>query len=96
MASKIGFCEVDLYLPGVMSLKEKRGLIKSMLAKMRQTFNVSAAEVEHHDTWQSARIAISTVSNSSKRSHQTLQKVIKWMERRYPDALISDHFTEII
>jgi hypothetical protein len=96
MTSKIGFCEVDLYLPGVMSLKEKRGMIKSMLVKMRKQFNVSAAEVEHHDTWQSATIAISTVSNSAKQSHRTLQTVIKWMESRYPDALISDHFTEIL
>lgn len=96
MTTKIGFCEIDLYLPGVMSLKEKRGLLKSMLAKMRQRFNVSVAEVDHHDTWQSATIAISTVSNSSKQSHRTIQQVIKWMESRYPDALISDQATEIL
>lgn len=94
--TKIGFCELELYLPGVVSLKEKRGIIKSMLAKMRNQFNIANAEVGNQDTWQSATIAISCVSNSSQRLHKTMQNVIKWIESRYPDAIITGESIEIL
>jgi uncharacterized protein YlxP (DUF503 family) len=94
--AKIGFCEIELYLPGVTSLKEKRGIIKSMLTKMRNQFNVANAEVGKLDSWQSSTIAITTVSNSTSHLHQTIQNVMKWIESRYPDALIVNHATEIL
>lgn len=94
--AKIGFCEIELYLPGVSSLKEKRGIIKSMLTKMQNKFNIANAEVGKLDVWQSSTIAISTVSNSTTRCQQTIQKVIKWIESRYPDAVITSHNTEIL
>jgi hypothetical protein len=94
--AKIGFCEIDLYLPGVTSLKEKRGIIKSMVTKMRNQFNVSSAEVGKLDSWQTSTIAITTVSNSTQHCQQVIQKVIKWIENRYPDALITKHTTEIL
>ncbi len=92
----IGFCEIDLYLPGVASLKEKRSILKSMLAKMRNQFNIANAEVGNQDVWQSSTIAISTVSNSSKLVHQTIQSVLQWMESRYPDVVIVNHTIEIL
>jgi len=94
--AKIGFCEIQLYLPGVMSLKQKRGIIKSMLTKMRNKFNVASAEVGNHETWQSATIAITTVSNSTQRLNQTINNVMKWIEANYPDAMITQHQTEIL
>jgi uncharacterized protein YlxP (DUF503 family) len=92
----IGFCEIDLYLPGVASLKEKRSILKSMLAKMRNQFNIANAEVGHHDVWQSSTIAITTVSNSNKVVHQTIQTVMQWMESRYPDVVITNHTMEFL
>lgn len=94
--TKIGFCEIELYLPGVLSLKQKRGILKSMLNKMRNKFNVANAEVGNNDSWQSATIAITTVSNSATRLNQTIQNVMKWIESNYPDAMIVKHDTEIL
>ena len=94
--AKIGFCEIELYLPGVLSLKQKRGIIKSMLNKMKNKFNVANAEVGKNDSWQSATIAITTVSNSTTRLNQTIQNVMKWIESTYPDAMIIKHSTEIL
>ncbi|MEM9954227.1 MAG: DUF503 domain-containing protein [Chloroflexota bacterium] len=94
--AKIGFCEIELYLPGVVSLKQKRGILKSMLTKMRNKFNVANAEVGNNDSWQSAIIGVTTVSNSTKRLHQTIQNVMKWIESTYPDAMIIKHDTEIL
>lgn len=92
----IGACEITLYLPGVSSLKEKRSTVKSLLAKVRQKFNVSAAEVEHQDVWQSAGIGIVLVTNSAPHANQTLQHVILWIEDNYPQVSIVNHSIEII
>lgn len=94
--AKIGFCELQLYLPGVTSLKEKRGVVKSMLAKIHNQFNVAAAEVGDLDKWQSATIAFTTVSNSTAHLHKTMRTVINWIESRYPDVYISNEETEIL
>jgi hypothetical protein len=94
--AKIAFCEIEFYLPGVTSLKEKRSIIKSMLTKMRNQFNVANAEVGKQDVWQSATIGVTSVSNSSAHLHQTIQNVIKWIESHYPDAMIINHSTEIL
>jgi uncharacterized protein len=92
----IGLCVIELHLPGLTSLKEKRGILKSMLARMRRTFNVSAAETGHHDTWQSAQIAVASVGNSSKLANQVMNNVITWIEANYPDVMIIKQEIEIL
>ncbi|MCB9454939.1 MAG: DUF503 domain-containing protein [Anaerolineaceae bacterium] len=89
----IGVCQIELHLPGVASLKEKRSILKSMLARIHNTFNVSAAETDHHDLWQSAEIAIAVVSNSNMHNHQILTSILEWIETHY-DVLITHHEIE--
>jgi hypothetical protein len=78
------------------SLKEKRGILKSMLARLRNTFNVSAAEVDHQDVWQSATIAIAVVSNSNVHVTQTINKVQQWIENHFPDAIVVNQDVELL
>ena len=85
----VGACRLDFYLPGIGSLKEKRSIIKPMLKRVTNTFNVSAAEVDHHDVWQSAAVGLSVVSNSATQSERVLHTVIKWIEDNFPDAAIT-------
>lgn len=92
----IGACELELHLPEVHSLKEKRSILKSLLVRLRNTFNVSAAEVDHQDMWQSAVIGIVTVTNSSVYADQTMTKIIGWIEVNYPQVMLVHQSTEII
>lgn len=92
----IGTCQLEFYLPEVGSLKEKRSILKSMLARLRNTFNVAAAEVDHQDVWQSAVIGVVTVTNSTSHADQTMSYVINWIEEHYPQAMIVKQSTEII
>ncbi|MBZ0298239.1 MAG: DUF503 domain-containing protein [Anaerolineae bacterium] len=92
----IGACELELYLPEAGSLKGKRSVIKSLLARVRNVFNVSAAEVGHQDLWQSATLGIVTVTNSSVHADQTLTHVIHWIEDQYPQVMIVNQSLEII
>ena len=92
----IGLCTIEFHLPGVSSLKEKRRILKSMLAKLHNTFNISGAEVDYHDKWQSAVIAIAVVSNSTRHANQVVQNAVEWIESHYPDAIIVKQEIEVL
>jgi uncharacterized protein YlxP (DUF503 family) len=92
----IGLCTIELHLPGLNSLKDKRSILKSMLARLHNTFNVSAAEVDRQDVWQSAVIAVVTVSNSTSHSSQVIANVLDWIENNFPDVFIVRQETEVL
>lgn len=92
----VGLCTITLHLPGVSSLKEKRGIVKSMLAKLHNKFNLSTAETDHQDLWQSAEIAIALVANSELHIRKAIKSALDWLETNYPDAIITKHEIEIL
>ncbi len=87
---------IDLYLPGVRSLKEKRGVLKPLIARLHKTFNVAAAEVDLHDVWQSAALGVAVVSTSSAHGEAVVEELLRWIERNWPEVEIEDHTIEVI
>ena len=71
----IGVCSFELYLAGVHSLKEKRGVLKRLKARIVNKFNVSVAEVDLMDSWQRSTIAVAIVSNDQRFANQVLCKI---------------------
>lgn len=65
----------DIHIPGCRSLKEKRFVIKSLKDRIRTKFNVAVAEVNNHDLWQRATIAIASVNEHKRYLHGLLEKV---------------------
>ena len=92
----VGACTIELNLPGVRSLKEKRGAIKSLIAQIHKKFRVSAAEVGLHDVWQSASIGVAVVSTNRGHAEEVLDNVAAWIERHRPDIDLIDHSIETI
>ena len=92
----IGLCTIELYLPGAYSLKDKRSVVKSTVARIRREFNVSIAEVEDQDVWQSAVLGVATVSNDSAHAHRVLTGVVRWIERTRLDAELVDFQIEML
>jgi uncharacterized protein len=86
----IGACCLRLYLPGCGSLKEKRGLLKPLLARLHREFNVAAAETELQDVWQSAELGIVTVANDAGYVQAHLQQIVGWIERNRPEVEVVD------
>lgn len=86
---------LELHLPGCRSLKEKRGRLKPLLANVHKKYNVSAAEVDFHDSHTVALIACVVVSNDSRHVQRLLARIPPWMEKRFPDLMIVDHHTEL-
>jgi uncharacterized protein YlxP (DUF503 family) len=77
----ISLCEITLRFPGVLSLKEKRSMLKSLLSRLRQRFNISVAEVGEQDKWQLSLIAVACVSADSAMAHQLTEQVLHFIER---------------
>jgi uncharacterized protein YlxP (DUF503 family) len=71
----VALCRFDLRIPGCTSLKEKRHVVKSLTASLRNRFNVSVAEVDHQDLWQRATIAVSSVAGQGYHLRRVMQQV---------------------
>jgi uncharacterized protein YlxP (DUF503 family) len=92
----IGSCSIELHLPGNGSLKGKRGILKPILAHLRRRFNLAAAEVAHHDAWQSAGLALVTVANDPGRVHLVLEQAVHWIEAYHPEVQVVDWQIEVL
>lgn len=91
-----GICKVKLHIPESQSLKAKRRIVKSVVSRLQNQFNISIAEVDDQDLWQLATLGISCVSNSSRHVDETLTNVLNFIVQNYPELEIMDHKIEII
>lgn len=72
----VGTLRITAYLPGVHSLKEKRRIVKGLKDRLHARFNVSVAEVDHNDVWQTAEIGVAAVGNESRHVGAVLDEVL--------------------
>ncbi len=92
----IGVATVELYLPGNGSLKGKRAIVRPIVTRLRNEFNVSVAEVAAQDVYQRAVIAITCVNSDADYVHSVLMKAIDALERMRLDAEVVDYEIELI
>ena len=92
----IGVCTISLHLPGNGSLKGKRRVVKSILARLRREFNISIAEVDEQDSWQNIVLGATCVSTSAEYAHGLLTKVVNWIEANRPDVPLVDFSIELL
>jgi uncharacterized protein len=76
----IGVASWALHVAGAQSLKDKRGVIKSMKARMHNEFNVSVAETDHHDSWQTAELTACVVAVDRVHAEKVLREVDRFVE----------------
>lgn len=91
----LGVLALEIQIPGCSSLKEKRSRLKPLIARLHKEFNVSVAEVDYHDVWQSAVIHCAYVSNDNGHTQRSLQSVSRWVEDHWPDVTIIDEYMEL-
>jgi uncharacterized protein YlxP (DUF503 family) len=91
---QIATCTIKLQLYEVHSLKGKRRILKSILSRLPKQFNVAAAEIEYHDTWQTAVIALVSVGNDAGYLHGMMEKAVSWLQENRPDAVIEQYNIE--
>ena len=84
---------LKLYAPTCHSLKEKRMIVKSLLQRTRNKFNVSIAEIEEQDYHQTIVIGIACVSSSRVKANTVLDEVMRFVEDS-TEAEITDFLFE--
>ena len=93
---KVGVSQITLHLPGCHSLKEKRQVLQSIMARTRQKYEVAIAEVDAQDQWQIAKLGVCCVSNGSQHIDQILGRVQRFIEETRPDIIVIGAEVEII
>jgi len=72
---------IDCHIPGSLSLKDKRHVLRSLTDRIRRQFNVSMCEVQYQDQWQRSRLAVVLVNTEWPRARHTLENIIGFLER---------------
>lgn len=92
----VATAHVTIRLFGSSSLKDKRQVLRSVLARARNQFEVSAAEVGSQDIWNLAELGIACVSGESGHALDVVEEVIRSMESARPDIEITQATTDVI
>jgi len=92
---RVGTILIRLYLPQPCSLKEKRAIVKGLIARARREFNVSIAEVGALDDRRRAELGAALVSNDGRLNNRALTKLVELLERE-PQVFVEDYRIEIL
>ena len=92
----LGLLTLHLLLPGCTSLKEKRGRLKPLLARLHKEFNLSVAEMDLQDKWRETIVACAMVGNKRVHLEQSLQAVAHWVDNNWPDMQLMDDKIDLI
>ena len=84
----VGLLTLDLHIPESHSLKSKRMVIKSLIDRIKNKFNVSVAEVDANNLWQRSVIGIAYVANETVIINKVYEKI--------RTLVISTHSVELI
>lgn len=92
----VGLLTIHAHLPGCSSLKEKRSLIKPVMARLHREFNISIAENGLNDHWQQTVFLVALAANDASFARMALQSVLDFLETHFPNIEIIDHRIEIL
>lgn len=85
----VGTAKISLYIRNNRSLKEKRKIVKSVIAKVHQRFNASIAEVDSNDKWQMIGLGISVVGNDRRFVNSALDNILSFLDSLYLGEIIN-------
>jgi uncharacterized protein YlxP (DUF503 family) len=87
----VGVCTIELLLAENHDLKGKRRVLKSVKDRVRNTFNVSIAEVDDLDSWQRATLGVACVSKDRDVVERTLAHVASFVEDLHLASVAAVH-----
>lgn len=75
----VGIYSFELLFPESHSLKEKRVHLRSVKQQLANRVGCSIAEVDHHDTWQRARLTLACVTREAGEAARLLDEAERWL-----------------
>lgn len=91
----IGVCRIELRLPENQSLKGKRQVIKSIITRLHNSYNVSVAEIDNQGLWQLATLGVTCVSNHRRHADEILSNVVRFITQNYPEVELLNSKVEV-
>ena len=91
----VAVARIKFHLPDNHSLKGKRRVVRSMVAQVRNKYNVACSEVKYHDVWQTAEIGICSIGNSEPVLTSFMDRILNFVEANCPCQVV-DSKLEII
>ncbi len=67
---------IILIIPESHSLKDKRRILMQLRDKITRKFNVSMAELNHHDLWKKATLGIACLANEQRHLNQVMDQLM--------------------
>ena len=89
MTMWIGWLEFDILLGDVRSLKEKRSVVRPLVAELQRRFSVSAAETDSLDLHRRAEIGMAVVAADRAHVVEVLDAAERLMAARPEFQLLS-------
>ncbi len=87
---------IHLHLPGCASLKEKRGRIKPLMARLHKEFNLSVAEMDLQDAHQQAVIGCAMLGSETAFLQSALETVSRWVAANWTDGDVISQRIELL
>ncbi len=91
----VGVGLIEVYIHESRSLKDKRGVLRSILRRTQNEFNISIAEVGENDDWKKGRIGFCMVGNDRSYINSKMDKALRFIDELYLAEIVSSKF-EII
>ena len=88
----LGYYQIEIFIPGAHSLKEKRFVVQSLKEKVRKKFNVSVAELDGTTKWQRSLIGMAMVSNDQGFIENSFGKIIHMLDQDDRFEIIDQQF----
>jgi uncharacterized protein YlxP (DUF503 family) len=85
----LAYAVFDLHLPGCRGLKEKRMIVRSLKARLRNEFEISAAETGSQDLLERAELAVAVVGPDQAPLDALLQKILAFVEQNLDGELLN-------
>ena len=76
----VGAAAIEIHIHGSQSLKQRRGVVRSIARRLRNHFNVSVSEVGGQDTWQRAVLGVAAAGSDAVRLRAVLERTAGFVE----------------
>lgn len=87
---KIAVMSFRLYAPWVHSLKEKRMIVKSLIAKLQNRFHVSAAEIDEQDVHQIIVIGVAAIVPHNAFADSLMDEISLFVEENTESEILDE------
>lgn len=85
----VGAALVEIHVQGSQSLKQKRGVVRSIQQRLRNQFNISVSEVGGQGTWQRAVLGMTAAGAEALPVKQVLERAIRFVEEQHDAEVLN-------